>query len=148
MMESRYRELRGSLEALLSLLDDPTLTDDEQVDARKPEVHMEMLDFDQLRATMAAAGEALEAAAAAEHEAAVVRQWLTARVVSLRRGRRALLAAAGDDDTKISEAVPLSALIHLFEEESARLRSLSHPACATGRAGGTVKATSFRCYKS
>jgi len=148
-MESNYEKLRQYLTNFLTALKD-TGSDlsGNKTDASAPP-RMELIDFDELGAVLRETITELEAARTQERERTIVRQWFIDRIVSLNRGRQAILGTPGSlNDAASDNAAPLPELMRRFEEVSARLRSTAanHHSSRIGNA--YRKADSFKPFKS
>ncbi len=121
-MENDFHDLGRQAESYIGLLR-ATANDSPDTAGDKSAPHMEEIDFDRLCDLLARIRDQFEAADRLAHDAAVVRQWLTGRIVSFRRGRQAVLNSGGKEEDGLSmEVASLPDLIHRFEEASALLR--------------------------
>jgi hypothetical protein len=111
--------------------------------------HVELIDFDRLRSTLKAVAEKLRTIETGAKDEAVVRLWLMSRIKSLRRGRQAVLRRHSKaDDMSSLESATLPALIRIFEEESARLRSTAAEYQPRAMCNENSGAEKYRPFKS
>lgn len=99
--------------------------------------HIEVIDFDDLRQTLTEAMAVLTVAAKQNDDTAVVRDWLAARIVALRRARQAFLREGHAPIDPAEEDMSLPTLLRRFEDETARWRAATVAGSRrAGRNGG------------
>lgn len=104
-------------------------------DATTP--HIELIDFDDLRRMLTETIAVLTTVAKQNDDAAVVRNWLGARIVALRRARQAFLREGLTPIDPVEENMPLPTLLRCFEDETARWRAATaDKSRRPGRSGG------------
>lgn len=134
------RQLEQRLHRLAETLAEAPVDDPSEAGQEVAVPHIELIDFDELRRTLLEAMAALAAASRREDDAAVVRNWLTMRVIALRRARRAFLRQGPAPVEPVAGDVPLPALLRCFEDETARWRAATaERGRRAGRSGGRAQ---------
>jgi hypothetical protein len=125
-MENEYERLAESLNQCLAMLDGTWAEPERTMGENQGEPHIELVDFDALRAALRQAVTAMAAVQSQQQDVLAVREWFVNRIAALRRGRRAILShTSSEPDDAPSQETSLSSLVRSFEEESTRLRRLT-----------------------
>jgi hypothetical protein len=123
-MENDYMQLSRQAQSFIDLLRQTRGGAETEADGP----HVEQVDFDQLCELLSAVREKLDLAQKSESEMHAVRRRLAGRIAALRRSGTII---AGDgrpgDDSPPADDVPLSELIRIYEEETARLHRATTP---------------------
>lgn len=125
-MENEYRRLADAINHCLAILEGSLSEPEHETGGKRGEPHVELIDFDALRAVLRQALTAMDAAQLPQQDVPAAKEWFINRITALRRGRRAIVSNTGSEpDDAPSDETSLSGLIRSFEEESARLRRLT-----------------------
>jgi hypothetical protein len=148
-MESKFQQLNQCLEGFVTILNSTEFIGEPSPSDEHPAPNIELIDFDQLCQVLSETITALDEAQAIKREGEVIRKWLKSRIASLRHGRQALLSQKKSlTESDDLEKTTLPELVRLFEDESARLRSLAKNA-GPGKTGRRYhRADDFRQFKS
>lgn len=148
-MGNNYESLAGQIKEFLGALSLHRTTSPGSAGDDLEPLRLELLDFDQLKATLSSAVEALEAAHKDAADADYVKHWFALRIEAIRRGRRAMLSLPNSaDGTVVDAQLSLSEHLRLYDEESTRLkRELRQP--PSGRkAISTAQHNQYQQYRS
>lgn len=148
-MEDRFQTLCRQLIEFAEILRGTDAGEAAGMDTGAASPHLELLDFDRLENLLRETSSICELAERQTADLGAVRQWLTARIMSLRRGHRVI---AGDTSASGAgeslDEIHIQGLMRMFEDEAARLRQMaSHPGPA-GVERLHISADQYRYYRT
>jgi len=120
-MENESQNLIPSLDEFIALIEGEDGATPAEGSTGDEAPHVELIDFDRLGRTLREIKTRLDDGDKQDREEAVVRQWLTGRIESFRRGRQAICGERRPSSSL--EGASLPDLARAFDEEMARLRS-------------------------
>ncbi len=146
-MESGISTLEKRISEFLDVLSQENTGD--STGNKSDQIHVELIDFDDLVDTLTATKTTLQAIEHQNYETAAVRQWFVGRIKSMRRGRELIARQTfSTEEFTTFDDVSLAELLRQFEYETAALKETAGMTDTPSALLSTYRQHKYRQYKS